>query len=264
MKNKANREFKFDNRLNIEAYSFSGIYSTFPMHFHNFYVIGYIEKGKRNLICNNEERTIQKGDILVFNPQDCHECRQIDDAKLIYKALNIPIQTFISISNRPVRFLEHVIENGELYNSLSLLHKIIVTNSLDFNRWTLLNNIIHTLINHCKIDFIEPIKPFQSETSDIFEYINKNFSKKLTLNDLCEYAKMSKSTFLRKFIAQKGITPYKYLQNYRINRALDLIKQGIPIIEASINSGFNDQSHFTNIFRLYTGLVPSMYKKLRG
>lgn len=264
MKNKATREFKYDTQLNIEAYSFEGIYSTFPMHFHNFYVIGFIEEGIRNLICNGTKQTIQKGDILILNPKDCHECRQINDDKLLYKALNIPIQTFINISNKPIRFFDYIIKNDELYSSLSLLYKIITTDSNNSNKQKLLNNIIQSLINYCKIDFKEPLKPSQKRDFDIFEYINKNFSKKLTLNDLCKYSKMSKSTFLRKFISQKGMTPHKYLQNYRINKAIELIKQGIPIIEASIIAGFNDQSHFTNIFKLYTGLVPSMYKKLRG
>ena len=33
----------FDTELNIEAYNFKGIMQKFPNHFHDYYVVGFIE-----------------------------------------------------------------------------------------------------------------------------------------------------------------------------------------------------------------------------
>ena len=41
------RTVKYDTELKVEAYSFKGIMQKFPNHFHDYYVIGFIESGER-------------------------------------------------------------------------------------------------------------------------------------------------------------------------------------------------------------------------
>ena len=40
----------YDDDLQLEAYRFEGIAQPFPNHFHDYYVIGFIEAGTRCLI----------------------------------------------------------------------------------------------------------------------------------------------------------------------------------------------------------------------
>jgi len=51
------RTVKYDAELSVEAYHFQGIMQKFPNHFHEYYVIGFIEKGQRLLSCKNKEYT---------------------------------------------------------------------------------------------------------------------------------------------------------------------------------------------------------------
>ena len=76
-----NREVKtvvYDSELHIEAYRFEGVAQPFPNHFHEYYVIGFMEGGRRRLSCKNHEHTIAKGDVVIFNPGDNHACVQTD------------------------------------------------------------------------------------------------------------------------------------------------------------------------------------------
>ena len=41
------RTIVYDDELQIEAYQFKGIMQPFPKHFHEYYVIGFIEQGKQ-------------------------------------------------------------------------------------------------------------------------------------------------------------------------------------------------------------------------
>ncbi len=43
------RTVVYDDELCIEAYRFEGIVQPFPNHFHEYYVIGFVEKGERML-----------------------------------------------------------------------------------------------------------------------------------------------------------------------------------------------------------------------
>lgn len=83
------RTICYDKDLKIEAYHFEGIIQKFPNHFHDYYVIGFIEKGQRHLLCNNHEHILNPGDITIFNPQDTHTCEQMDGKTMDYRCINI-------------------------------------------------------------------------------------------------------------------------------------------------------------------------------
>ena len=48
--------------------------------------------------------------------------------------------------------------------------------------------------------------------------------------------------FAAAFTKSKGVTPYSYLQNIRIGEAKKLLEQGLPPVEAALQTGFSDQS----------------------
>ena len=66
------RHIYYDRDLDIEAYNLSGIVQKFPNHFHEYYVIGFVEGGKRHLWCKGKEYDVSEGDLLLFNPRDNH------------------------------------------------------------------------------------------------------------------------------------------------------------------------------------------------
>ena len=51
---KEERTVRFDNDLGIEAYCFKGIMLKFPNHFHEYYVIGFIEAAPEALILQKQ------------------------------------------------------------------------------------------------------------------------------------------------------------------------------------------------------------------
>ena len=44
------RRIYYDRDLGIEAYNLSGIVQKFPNHFHEYYVIGFVEGGRRHVL----------------------------------------------------------------------------------------------------------------------------------------------------------------------------------------------------------------------
>ena len=51
IQNQEQRHVHYDRDLELEAYQLSGIVQKFPNHFHECYVIGFVEGGKRHLWC---------------------------------------------------------------------------------------------------------------------------------------------------------------------------------------------------------------------
>ena len=92
--------------------------------------------------------------------------------------------------------------------------------------------------------------------------MNSHFSEHISLEQLCEYSGLSKSTLLRAFTKSKGVTPYRYLQTIRINEAKKLLETGMSPLDAAMMTGFSDQSHFTSFFNMFIGLTPGAYREM--
>lgn len=118
------------------------------------------------------------------------------------------------------------------------------------------------LIKQYSQPFSDCVSFGSEEIESTCKFINEHFSEHLTLNDLCRCSGLSKSTLLRAFTGSKGVTPYRYLQSVRIDKTKKLLEQGASPIDAAMQTGFSDQSHFTNFFNMFIGLSPAAYRRI--
>lgn len=267
MKNET-RTVVYDDKLKIEAYRFIGTRQPFPNHFHEYYVIGFVEDGQRVLSCKNKEYNIEKGSVILFNPGDNHACVQIDGGSLDYRALNISKNTMLQLAEEitgkrqlPV-FSKNVMYDDEITCYLRPLHEIIMRGLSDFEKEENLLFLISTLIQNYGQPSPCHVPECRQEIEKACEFIRQHFHERIYLDDICRYTGLSKSTLLRAFTKSKGITPYRYLETIRINQAAELLKNGMQPIEAAMHTGFSDQSHFTNYFSSFIGLAPGVYREI--
>lgn len=259
----------FDRELKIEAYRFKGIMQKFPNHFHEHYVIGFIEKGQRYLSCKNKEYTTSTGDLLLFNPFDSHTCEQIDDKVLDYRCINIKPEIMkktvfeITGKNYLPKFNQPVIFRSELVPLLQELHYIIMEEELDFKKEELFFFLIEQLIEeHTEPNLQSNLENTNIEIQAVCDYLENNYAEHIILDELSTIAGMNKYSLLRNFTKLKGITPYRCLENIRVNKAKKLLEKGVEPIDAAIQTGFVNQSHFTNFFKNFIGLTPKQYQNI--
>lgn len=266
---KETRTVKFDAELKVEAYSFQGIMQKFPNHFHDYYVIGFIEDGQRCLSCKNREYSVEPGDLLLFNPRDNHTCEQINGKTLDYRCINIPPD----IMNKAVSeitgrdylpyFTQPIIPHSELVPLLRELHIIIMQEEKDFRKEEIFFFLLEQLIEeYTEQEMLITKSEENTEIKSVCDFLEKNYMKNTTLDDLCSLTGLSKYYLLRSFTKQKGISPYRYLETIRVDKAKKLLEQGVIPIEAALQTGFTDQSHFSNFFKKFIGLTPKQYMNI--
>lgn len=69
---------------------------------------------------------------------------------------------------------------------------------------------------------------------------------------------VSRRHFTRKFQEQVGISPKKLVRMVRMQKALGLLRAGVPLADMAVACGFYDQSHLDNDFREFAGRPPSV------
>lgn len=265
---KETKTIVYDNELQIEAYHFKSTQHSFPNHFHDHYVIGFVENGERCLSCKNQEFTIEKGNILLFNPNDNHACIQSGDKVFDYCGFNISQEVMLNLAKEVTGkeqlpgFSKNVIFNEEIACYLHPLHKMVMNRSIEFGKEENLLLLISMLIQTYGQPFTTCIPECREEIEKACFFIEEHFSEHIYLEQICCYAGLSKSTLLRAFTKSKGVTPYRYLETVRINKAKRLLEKGVTLIEAAMQTGFSDQSHFTNYFKSFIGLSPGVYRQI--
>lgn len=96
----------------------------------------------------------------------------------------------------------------------------------------------------------------------IQHWLQNNYEKKITVDDLAEMANLEKRTLLRRFKKATGLAPIEYCQNLRIHKAQDLLlTTNMSFDSISWQVGYKDSSSFNKIFVKTIGLTSTGYRK---
>lgn len=258
----------YDRDLKIEAYHLNGTIQRFPNHFHEYYVIGFVENGKRHLSCKGREYDLSAGDMVLFNPQDNHSCAPVGGEPLDYRAVNIAPEVMQQVAREAGMgsapcFTQNVVPRSGLTRSFAYLYSAILSGASRLKR----KEAFFSLLNHVFQEFSvpddgirhpEPTRQIQA----LCAYIEAHFVENITLDELLSMTSFGKSYLLRSFTKQVGVSPYRYLQTVRLERAKTFLREGVAPIDAANMAGFCDQSHFTNFFKGFVGLTPKQYQRV--
>jgi YesN/AraC family two-component response regulator len=93
-------------------------------------------------------------------------------------------------------------------------------------------------------------------------YIHQNYDRPITRQEIAEAVGASKDYLSDIFHRELGLSPWDYLNRYRILHAEALLRQtDNSITHVAYQVGFNDLSYFGRIFHKIVGLTPRAYKK---
>lgn len=97
----------------------------------------------------------------------------------------------------------------------------------------------------------------------VSHYIEKNYCKKLALNDIAEYAHISPGYLSRLYKQEMGENLFDIINRKRVRKAEEYIKQGEERIgEIAIAVGIEDVAYFSKVFKKYTGFSPKEYRNI--
>jgi len=101
--------------------------------------------------------------------------------------------------------------------------------------------------------------------STAMNYINANFQRELTLDEVADFAGFSRYYFSRSFKIQTGYTFKDYLTQKRIQAAMELLMHTRkPMHEVAMESGFGSIATFNRVFRDSKGCTPTQYRIIYG
>jgi AraC-like DNA-binding protein len=104
-------------------------------------------------------------------------------------------------------------------------------------------------------------KKKKTRVQKIYDFINQNFSRKISAIDVARTVGLSVSRTIHLFKEETGLSLTEYINQLRIEYGKHLLRNtDINIANIAIEVGFFDQSHFTKTFKKFENMTPSRFR----
>jgi len=97
--------------------------------------------------------------------------------------------------------------------------------------------------------------------SDAMKYFKSNIHKSITITHVAYELGLSAEHFIRVFRNEMHMTPYQYFMRLRTEAAAaELITSDLSVAEIAERYAFENQFHFSKVFKRCTGFTPTAYR----
>ena len=249
-------------------------------HTHDFEDIVVIASGSAKQYVNNEEYTVSAGDVFVVKGDALHYYKDADNM-MIYNVGYKPwilkdfspmllkssgyhsLFIFEPAYRRKNHFSEKLHLDAEALASLVEMLEKLKAELLIENNELLVTGLFMQITGYLCRHF-ETAKNSHGDGilgKKIIDYIEEHLQETITLSDLADFSGMSKNGIIAMFLRLYGITPIKYINNIRLNKAKDLLKNSDKsVTEIAYECGFGDSNYFSRAFKAYRGMTPREYR----
>ena len=234
-------------------------------HFHNFCEIYINISGNVQFMVENNVFDICKGDIILIKPNIFHQCLFKSDC--VHEHICIWMESFDLSS--PIKFFHeqnfnHVISfpdniKDEFLSLCFLFEEIKDDPNQKIKSLSVFLNIISIIEAHISTSVKKEISLPQI-VLDSLNYINENFKSISTIQEVTDKFFISQSTLERNYKKHLNISPKRYLILRKLLHSKQLLEQGCSVTKACFDSGFNDCSYFTYVFKKHFNTTPKKAK----
>lgn len=113
---------------------------------------------------------------------------------------------------------------------------------------------------HMELEPVNGEEPDEA-VSAMLDYIRTHYREKISLQDVAGELNYSVAFLNHRFKKQMGTTLIEYLNRFRIQKALDLLREGkAPLRDISWMCGIGEYKYFSLVFRKYLGCSPKEYR----
>ncbi len=101
----------------------------------------------------------------------------------------------------------------------------------------------------------------QERLNDIYAFVDKNYHRKIELDEIAKVSHMTKEAFCRYFKKMTKCTFIDFLNRYRVSHSKRYLMAGNSISDACFHSGFESLSYYSRIFKRVTNESPREFRK---
>lgn len=272
----------------IEQIHISSLHSLFKVHFeygyefsgetHDFWECLYVLDGELCVTSDESIYNMSEGDLIFHKPLEFHKfiVKKTTGATLLIFSFTAQGPLTLWLRNK-VFVLS--LEQKEILNSLLdyIQNKVKPMDPeepecdyylLPFNKFPYYSQIIVCYLYQLFLFLGEngTLSSISSAPDAIIfrsaiNFLNANLHLQPTVKDIAKHCNISEASLKRIFDKYAGISVHKYLLKLKINKAKNMLQDGVQIVIIAERLGFASQSYFSKAFKRETGFTPINFAK---
>ncbi|MNQ37885.1 Virulence regulon transcriptional activator VirF [compost metagenome] len=241
-----------------------GRHVCYDKHSHPHFSIGAITGGHSHYLNQRSLQEVGPGSLVLMNPEEVHACNPIADQPWSYLMFYLDTdwlrsqQEEAGLGSEFRPFDMTASRDPLLYQGLQHLHHQLVQAPDPLAREVACHLFSRQLLARLTPARWDDRPPQHLQRAA--ELMQDDSASPLSLSQLSAVAGLTPSHFVRAFSQHYGMTPHAYLLDRRIRHARTLLKQGQPLAEVALASGFADQAHFQRQFKRRVAATPGQYR----
>ncbi|MDM5060924.1 AraC family transcriptional regulator [Aeromonas rivipollensis] len=241
-----------------------GRHVCYDKHSHAHFSIGAITGGHSHYLNQRSRQEVGPGSLVLMNPEEVHACNPIADQPWSYLMFYLDTdwlrsqQEEAGLGSEFRPFDMTASRDPLLYQGLQHLHHQLVQAPDPLAREVACHLFSRQLLARLTPARWDDRPPQHLQRAA--ELMQDDSASPLSLLQLSAVAGLTPSHFVRAFSQHYGMTPHAYLLDRRIRHARTLLKQGQPLAEVALASGFADQAHFQRQFKRRVAATPGQYR----
>lgn len=268
--------------FNVYPCTIPADFSFVPIHWHNSMEIIYVKQGTGIVQVDFETYTAESGDIFFVLPGHLHALRSVPQKRMEYENIifdmtflgsdkvDICSQKYLQpIINDKICFPSRIRKSDSSYSSVSAcLDASDRLCSLRPDGYELGAKghlmVLFSILFQMTMEQTEKIADDKDveKLKTVLLRIERDYDKKLTVEQMAEECGYSASHFMRWFKDMTGSGFAGYLIEYRLSKAaLALRDTNDTILDISERTGFDNLSNFNRLFKKKFDMTPSRFRR---
>lgn len=228
---------------------------------YNSFLLLYVLEGSAYIKVDGEEQTIKSNRFALLDCYKPHVYGSHSGCRLMWVHYDGPMarEYYEYICSHQKGNGLTVSDSAAAYRNLAKLYEVLAE-KIPIEPADMSKYLLNTLTEFMK----SPKEDRKDNISDIERarlFINENFDKQISLEEIAAQANLSIYYFTRRFKRAYGHTPHEYLINIRLNTAcFYLASSSAQIKEIAFSCGFTNESNFCTSFKKNIGCTPAEYR----
>lgn len=236
----------------------------------------YFMQGSGNLVVEDKAHRLQAGDVIITDSAELFHCSI--DPGIYHERISLhidpqywkkfpcdmsPLFRIFTQRNKGVGNLipAETVESSGLSAALMELFNLIQQNPP--NRDMLVLSKLIQLLS--LLDGLSGAVDTPSQKEPLLHhvlcYLNAHCTEDISLTQVADAFHITPSYLAHLFKKRTGLSPWNYVILRRLQKANDLMTQGLSAEEACYRVGFDNYANFFRLYKKHTGISPSQFKK---
>ena len=250
-------------------------------HWHREFEWAIVERGPIVCRVGAQNFTLQQGDGLFINSRVIHRFESQGEGvmpNILFRpefiageTMAIYRESVLPVLESPCQFLVFPAKDSSVPNqrTLQALREAMAVAAAEppdrLERHIAVCCLWHTFVQQQSAAFAggpQKSSPTQTRTRTMMQFVAEHYAEPITLQDIAASANVSKSEALRCFHVTIQSTPVRYLIDYRLERASDLLHttdDTVTQIAAAV--GMDNISYFVRVFAQKFGTTPRSFRQ---